>query len=58
MGGVTGVLRILIMDGLIPFGVRALCVFGLRVSSAVYQFVAGRFVLVSSVRPSGVPYGG
>ena len=46
------------MDGLTPFEVSVLCVFSLRVSSAVCQFVPGHFVLVSSVRPSGVPYGG
>ena len=43
------------MDGLTPFGVG---VFSLRVSSAVCQLVLGHFVLVSSVHPRSVVYGG
>ena len=64
MVGITGDdPRILILDGLTPFRVSVrrvcvLCVFGLRLSSAMCQFVPGHFVLVSSVRPSGVPSGG
>ena len=37
------------MDGLTPFSVYY---------SVVCQFIPGKFVLLSSVHPSGVPYGG
>ena len=39
--------RILILDGLTPFGVSVVC-----------RLVPGDVGLLSSVRPSGVPYGG
>ena len=61
MVGIIGVPRILIPDGLTPFGVSVACIMcvrvsGLRVSSAVCQFFPENFVLVSSVRPNGVRY--
>ena len=52
MVGMTGDFRILILDGLTPFRVEC------RVSSVAYQCIPGNFVLLSSVHPSGVPYGG
>ena len=45
--GIVGDPRILILDGSIPSGVSVVC-----------RLVPGNLVLVSSVRPSGVPYGG
>ena len=45
--GIVGDPRILSLDGFIRSGVRVVC-----------RLVLGNFVLISSVRPSGVPYGG
>ena len=53
--GITGDPRIFILDGLTPFGV-SVC-FSLRVSSVLCRFAPGHFILLSSVRPSSVPYG-
>ena len=51
---ITGVLRIWILDGLTPFGANVLCVFSVEFRVSVRS---GSFVLVSSVRPSCLPYG-
>ena len=48
---INGDPRILISDGLTPFSVEC------RVSSVMYQCIPENFVLLSSVRPRGVPYG-